>query len=116
VLYPVRRTDEGTMRSDLAGLGGRVVAISDHDDDETLAGLQRLRAELPNLDVLVAPASDDPSWSPAWRSWLQRTRAWREPRRKRLLPPRRRRMVVYGYHLVEAGGGAVVAGVHPGRG
>ena len=123
VLYPVRHEAETTMRQDLAALGDqdgrgrrrRVLAISDHDDPDTIAGLERLRREIPYLDILVAPDPADPMWSTVWRSWLVRTKAWRETRSGRPLPPRQRRQVVYGYHHVEAGGGAVVGGVHARR-
>jgi len=111
VLYPVRHRSEGTMRDDLATVGTRhVLAVTDHDDEETLAGLRRLRPEFPSLDILVAPDADDPSWSLAFRSWLTNRRAWREPRWKRFLPARQRRKVVYGYHHAEAGG-ALIEGV-----
>jgi hypothetical protein len=115
-LYPVRHRDETTMRRELTALGHRrVLAVTDHDDHDTTAGLRRLRSEFPSLDILVAPDATDPSWSAAWRSWLVNGKAWREPRSGRPLPPRQRRQVVYGYHHVEAGGGAVIDGVHPAR-
>jgi hypothetical protein len=111
VLYPVRSRTEAAMRDDLSRIGSRdvwgrhrrVLAVTDHDDVETLAALRRLRAEFAHLDVLVAPDAADPSWSAAWGSWLADARSgreavWRETRSGRRLSPRQRRQVVYGHH------------------
>jgi hypothetical protein len=88
-----------------------VVAVADRDDHETIETLARLQQELPLLDVRVPPPADDPSWSQVWASWLGHAKRWREPLSGPVLAPRQRRQVVYGYHHVEADGGAEVGGV-----
>jgi cellulose synthase/poly-beta-1,6-N-acetylglucosamine synthase-like glycosyltransferase len=115
LFYPVLREREDTMRTTLLGLAKaeypagrrRIVAIPNSDDRETIASLNRLRAEYPFLEVLPVPPTTDGSWGPVWSSWDLNPKAywWHVGRRAGAtqLPPKKTRQLVWAMYQLAPG-------------
>lgn len=110
LFYPVLRELESTMRTTFVSLArikypagkARVVAIPNHDDNLTIERLRRLQREFPWLEVLVVPATSDPSWDVVWQAWDSNPKAywWHEGRRAHIrdLPPKKTRQLIYAFY------------------
>lgn len=107
LLYPVLREPEETMRTTMTAIAEldypvdhyRVVGIPNHDDTETIASLERLQTEFPFLELMVVPATTDPSWDVVWLSWGANSKAywWHVGKRAGVtaLPAKKTRQLVY---------------------
>ena len=115
LFYPVLRELEETMRTTMISLGkleypkGRhkVIAIPNSNDLDTIASLERLRAEFPFLEILQVPSTSDPSWQLIWDAWDSNPKAfwWHKGERAgvRDLPPKKTRQLIYAfYHTSQA--------------
>jgi cellulose synthase/poly-beta-1,6-N-acetylglucosamine synthase-like glycosyltransferase len=112
LLYPVLREPEATMRTTFVGLATldypadryRIVAVPNHDDEDTIAALERLQLDFPFLEVLEVPPTSDPSWEPVWQSWEETEKAywWHTggTARNRNLPPKKTRQLVYALYTI----------------
>jgi cellulose synthase/poly-beta-1,6-N-acetylglucosamine synthase-like glycosyltransferase len=116
LLYPVLRELEETMRTTFHALDKidyprdryRIVAIPNHDDNATIAALQRLQAVFSWLEILSVPPTSHASWNTVWEAWESNPKAywWHTGKRSRVrdLPPKKTRQLVYAfYNLCHAG-------------
>lgn len=107
LFYPVLRELEETMRTTFTGMTRahyprdrlRVVAIPNHDDEQSIAALYRLQAEFDFLEVMPVPATSDPSWRPVWSSWDMNPKSywWHVGKRagETALPPKKTRQLIW---------------------
>ena len=114
LFYPVLRELEATMRTTLLSLKrikypagrARIVAIPNSDDLQTIAGLRRLQAEFPFLEVLEIPPTTDATWNLIWDAWQRNPKAywWHVGRHAgdRGLPPKKTRQLIYAFYHVAA--------------
>jgi glycosyltransferase XagB len=118
LLYPVLRELEETMRTTFCALDNidyprdryRIVAIPNHNDHATIAALLRLQAEFSWLELLVVPATSDPSWDVVWRQWESNPKAywWHSGKRARArdLPAKKTRQLIYAFYSLCPAGAA----------
>lgn len=110
LFYPVLRELEATMRTTFLSLSRmeypktryRVMAIPNSDDRETIASLNRLKADFPFLEVLEVPPTSDSSWQVVWDAWNANTKAywWHYGDRAGVkeLPPKKTRQLIYAFY------------------
>lgn len=110
LLYPVLRELEETMRTTFCALDQidyprdryRIVAIPNHNDHDTIAALERLRAEFSWLEILAVPPTSDASWNVVWEQWDNNPKVywWHTGKRAgvRDLPPKKTRQLVYAFY------------------
>jgi glycosyltransferase XagB len=115
LLYPVLREPQETMRTTFVGLDElsyprdryRIIAVPNHDDHVTIAALEQLQDEFPWLEMLVVPATSDPSWEVVWESWDRTEKAywWHTGATAGNpdLPPKKTRQLVYALYTLDAG-------------
>jgi cellulose synthase/poly-beta-1,6-N-acetylglucosamine synthase-like glycosyltransferase len=109
LMYPVLNELEATMRTTFTALGRMdypadryaIVAVPNSDDHETIASLERLRAEFPFLSILQTPPTSDRRWNAVWSWWDANPRAywWHRGKRahERALPPKKTRQMIYAF-------------------
>jgi glycosyltransferase XagB len=114
LLYPVLREPPETMRTTFVGLDEleyprdryRIIAVPNHDDHATIAALEELREEFSWLEMLVVPATSDPSWEVVWESWDRTEKAywWHTGATAGNpdLPPKKTRQLVYALYTLHA--------------
>lgn len=110
LFYPVLHELEATMRTTFIALSRldypsdryEVVAIPNHDDQETIASLERLQSEFGFLRIQAVPPTTDPSWDRVWRAWTSNSRAywWHAGKTAgvRDLPPKKTRQLIHAFY------------------
>jgi len=110
LLYPVLRELESTMRTTFTSLAKidyprdrfQIVAVPNHNDHETIASLRRLQTEFPFIQLLIVPATSDPSWNAIWAEWDRNEHVywWHRGERAgdRNLPPKKTRQLIYAFY------------------
>lgn len=109
LMYPVLNELESTMRTTFTALARMdypsdryaIVAVPNSDDHDTIASLQRLKAEFGFLSILETPPTTDRTWDRVWAWWDSNPHAYWWHRGKhvheRALPPKKTRQMIYAF-------------------
>jgi len=113
LFYPVLHELEDTMRTTFTSIAAtdyprdrlRVISIPNHDDEQTLASLDRLMREFDFLEVMPVPATTDETWHTVWASWDVNDKAywWHTGKRagSTALPPKKTRQLIWAMYQLE---------------